>query len=341
MNNPTVDILIPTYNRDFLIKNVIKNVLKQTYDNYNIIISDNCSSDNTEEKVKELISNYNNVYYFKNSSNLGVYGNYNKALSCYCKGNYVLIISDDDFFTDNEYIKKAVNLIKERELDWLGSGFLILNTKNNMIKENSREEDFFGSGLDFLKVHKWGFDYFAWFTVIFNREKLLKVGEFSNALYNSDFELLFKMGLSGRCGIINSISGVYTINPFQINSNLTENYMFNGYKLYESLLENENYTELYLYKNVKDYITACFRYFMDRDALDGRVFNDKYWFNYFKKMKNGVYFPFLDESTEVKYTLYKKSKKRFKQMRESTFTNSWEEVKDLEILEYLKNFNDK
>jgi glycosyltransferase involved in cell wall biosynthesis len=336
----SVDILIPTYNRDFLIENVINNVSNQTYTNYRIVVSDNCSSDLTEEKVKKQTLIHNNLFYFKNSENLGVYGNYNKALSDYCTSDYVVILSDDDFFLDNDYIKKAVNLVEKKQLDWIGSGYYILNTKNKTFKSNCRKNSFFGTGVEFMRNHKWGYDNFAWFTVLFNRKKLLAQGPFSNDLYNSDNEILFKMSLDGKCGILNEVSGVYTINSFQVNSNLTEEFMFGGYRLYLSLKQSNinEYTNEIFIKNIKNYITACFRYFIDRDAFGEMKFNDEYWFTYFKKLEGGKYFPFFDEDTQKRYKLFKKDKEEFKKQRKNTFSNTWQKIEEKEILDFIKAF---
>ena len=193
-----------------------------------------------------------------------------------------------------------------------------------------------------MKLHKWGFDNFAWFTVLFNRKKIIQQGLFSNELYNSDYELLFKMSLSGKCGILNSISGVYTINSFQINNKLDEKFMFNGYKLYFSLKENsKNYTDKIFCENVKSYLSGCFRYFLDRDVFDDMKFNYLFWFKYFQKEFNGKFFPFFDEDLEERFKLFKENKVLFKKFREEKIKKSWEKVSNPNIIKYLEVYNDK
>lgn len=68
---PLVTIAIPTYNRaDLYLKQAIQCSLNQTYSNIEIIVSDNCSDDDTEAVVKSFI--YTHIRYFKHEKNIMV-----------------------------------------------------------------------------------------------------------------------------------------------------------------------------------------------------------------------------------------------------------------------------
>jgi glycosyltransferase involved in cell wall biosynthesis len=96
MNSPLVSVLIPTYNKADFIKEAIESVLAQTYENFELIIVDDCSSDNTADIVKEFLDD-NRVKFFQNERNLGIGGNWNKTLS-YAKGKYIKYLMADDKF---------------------------------------------------------------------------------------------------------------------------------------------------------------------------------------------------------------------------------------------------
>lgn len=91
-------IAIPTYNRASYLDLCLENICKQTnkyIDIIELIVSDNCSDDNTSEVVKKYIDLGNNIVYLKNDENIGPDGNF---LQCFnlSKGKYLHIFGDDD-----------------------------------------------------------------------------------------------------------------------------------------------------------------------------------------------------------------------------------------------------
>lgn len=75
-NHPLVSIAMLTYNRaDGYLKQAIQSAVTQTYSNIEIIVSDNCSTDNTEKLVKSF--NDSRIRYFKQSRNIGMVPNSN------------------------------------------------------------------------------------------------------------------------------------------------------------------------------------------------------------------------------------------------------------------------
>ena len=64
-----VSIIMPSYNTGKFIKETIESVLSQTYSNWELIIVDDCSTDNTDEIVKPYLEN-ERIKYFKNEKNI-------------------------------------------------------------------------------------------------------------------------------------------------------------------------------------------------------------------------------------------------------------------------------
>jgi len=105
MSRPLVTIGIPTYNRaDVFLKESLESVLNQTYQNIEIIVSDNNSSDNTEE----VVNSYGDkrIKYFKQKENLGPFKNMNYCLDK-ANGVYFQMLHDDDKI-DPEFIEKCM-----------------------------------------------------------------------------------------------------------------------------------------------------------------------------------------------------------------------------------------
>ena len=94
MNTPLISIVIPTYNRSLFLERSIKSIINQTYQNWEIIVIDNNSTDDTDlvlEKYKEkkiLIKKINNEGIIAKSRNLGIK---------LAKGEYIAFLDSDDW----------------------------------------------------------------------------------------------------------------------------------------------------------------------------------------------------------------------------------------------------
>jgi len=93
--NPTVSVIIPTYNRAHLIGRAIQSVLNQTYRDFEIIIVDDGSTDNTEEVIKEFQKRDERIRYIKHERNKGYPKTLNTGIKA-AKGEYIAFQDDDD-----------------------------------------------------------------------------------------------------------------------------------------------------------------------------------------------------------------------------------------------------
>jgi len=90
---PKVSIVLPTYNRAHLIERAVKSLLQQAFNNFEIIIVDDNSSDNTFDVVSKI--NDSRIKYFKNDANLGPSGSRNKGMQA-ASGEYIAFQDSDD-----------------------------------------------------------------------------------------------------------------------------------------------------------------------------------------------------------------------------------------------------
>ena len=121
---PLLTIGIPTYNRGDLLANsllCVINAVRGLENFIELIISDNCSDDNTEEVVKSFQNSFP-LQYFKNERNIGFNYNYNKIVDCYASGEYCWIIGDDDFVGE-ETVKMIISVLQSQK----SLSFLYLN----------------------------------------------------------------------------------------------------------------------------------------------------------------------------------------------------------------------
>lgn len=132
--NLTFGIAIPTYNRKDKLKRCITSFIDDAkLYSIPIYISDNASNDGTEEVVKKLKTYYDNIYYQKNSKNLGLDQNMFLALKM-SKCKFTLWLGDDDVLMEGGIKEILDNLDEKVQL-------LVLNSKLKNYKTNKEIEN--------------------------------------------------------------------------------------------------------------------------------------------------------------------------------------------------------
>lgn len=104
---PLVSILIPVYNREQYIDKCIESALAQTYNNIEIIVVDNCSTDGTWDIINHFASTNDNVRVYQNEKNVGPVHNWIKCVN-YAKGEFSKILFSDDYISEN-YIEECLS----------------------------------------------------------------------------------------------------------------------------------------------------------------------------------------------------------------------------------------
>ena len=106
-----VSIGLPVYNGEGTIEKTIKSLLLQDYSNFEIVISDNGSTDATPRIVQELAQQYPNVAYYRSDQNHGLVWNFNRVFEL-SRGEYFMWASHDDEHTSN-YISRCLEELKK------------------------------------------------------------------------------------------------------------------------------------------------------------------------------------------------------------------------------------
>ncbi len=109
--NPKVSVVIPTYNRAHLIGRAIESVLNQTYQDFELIIIDDCSIDNTDDVIKEFQKKDNRIIYLKHDKNKGGSAARNTGIKT-SRGEYIAFLDSDDEWLP-EKLEKQINVFKK------------------------------------------------------------------------------------------------------------------------------------------------------------------------------------------------------------------------------------
>jgi glycosyltransferase involved in cell wall biosynthesis len=108
IENPLLSIAIPTFNCAHFLPEAVASIMRQGLDNFEIVIVDNASEDDTEEIVRSFQNQH--VRYFRNSSNLGSHENGNRCLAN-SRGRYVKFLCADDVLLDG-VLKKQLSILE-------------------------------------------------------------------------------------------------------------------------------------------------------------------------------------------------------------------------------------
>ncbi len=128
-----VSICVPTYNRSSLIRKLLDSILNQSYQNFEIIITDNSDNLDTQKLIFEQFRD-SRIRYIKNSSNLGMGRNVQKALG-FVSGEFFTFTPDDDVWIDSDKLRSQVS-------------FLERNRNIDIVYSNAKSIDYDGSALE-------------------------------------------------------------------------------------------------------------------------------------------------------------------------------------------------
>lgn len=124
-----VSVIIPSYNREKTIVRAVNSVLNQSYKNLEVIVVDDCSSDNTASVLRVIADS--RFRYIKLEKNSGACVARNTGVRL-AKGNYIAFQDSDDYWHKDK-IEKQLQYMKENNLDFCSCAFTRITKKTNII----------------------------------------------------------------------------------------------------------------------------------------------------------------------------------------------------------------
>lgn len=140
MEEKLVSIIMPTYNCAKFIEETIISVLNQTYQNWELLISDDCSKDNTEEIVKKYSNNDSRIKYSKLEENVGAAMARNDAMQR-ANGYYMAFLDSDDLW-DNNKLKLQIEFMEKNNYNFTCTAYRQISEEGTflgkIIKTNNK-----------------------------------------------------------------------------------------------------------------------------------------------------------------------------------------------------------
>ena len=114
---PLISVILPVYNRKYILKRALDSIIKQTFKNFELIIIDDGSTDNVKELISVYLNKHKNFKYFR-YSNQGVALSRNKGISL-SQGIYVTFIDSDDEYKKTHLEKMICFMENNPDLDFI------------------------------------------------------------------------------------------------------------------------------------------------------------------------------------------------------------------------------
>jgi hypothetical protein len=133
MKTPKVSVLMPTYNYGRFLGEAIESVLAQDFQDYEFIIIDDCSSDNTKEVAERYAAGHPQLRFETNSANLGMVANWNRCLGA-ARGLFVKFLFGDDKFACPSALGRLVAMLEaDPAIVLAASGRMIVDERSRRI----------------------------------------------------------------------------------------------------------------------------------------------------------------------------------------------------------------
>ena len=134
--NSKVSVITASYNCAKFIEESIKSVLNQTYDNLELIIIDDCSTDNSEEIVNEYIKKDSRIKFYRLNNNSGAAVARNKGLD-EATGRFIAFLDSDDIW-DKQKLEKQINFMQTNNYGFSFTSYRLIDENGYLLNKEIR-----------------------------------------------------------------------------------------------------------------------------------------------------------------------------------------------------------
>ena len=144
-NKPEISVIMPTYNRARYIAEAIRSVQNQTLRDWELIVVDDGSTDDTESIVRGFIDSDGRISYFKNEKNLGIAKTRNRGVTL-AKADFVAMIDSDDIWAAPDKLARQLEVfLKNEKIGIVGTNACFMDEEGKSIgKSTNFPSDDFG-----------------------------------------------------------------------------------------------------------------------------------------------------------------------------------------------------
>ena len=299
--NPIISIIMPYYNAEKYIDKAIDSILNQIFNNFELIIVNDNSNDNSTKIVKEYLKKDFRIKLYKNEYQKGVSGALNTGLDK-AKGKYFARLDSDDTLLPEKLLKQIL-IIKEEKYGYIGTNINFIDSKSKIINQNVYKD--INAPIEYLIAFK---NPIPNATILYDLNLIRKYNlKFANLKTAEDYHFLLNF-------IYTTKSKGYFINEGLYNYRILDNSLFHS-NIQESTDNAKKMAEEY-YKKIsnkvnEDYSKACEFYYLEKEPISAElndimnVYREFYessnkYFKYNDKEKNAILIYIVNTINDLK-----------------------------------------
>ena len=244
--DPLFSILIANYNNGRYLLDAIESVRSQDYSNWEIILVDDCSTDNSKLIYKQLLHDHRIKIYYNNENKGCAYTKHQCVLRS--NGIYCGFLDPDDILLPNAISIMVKNISLEDNVSLVFSRFYFCDEKLNIIRESRL---LCLNNISYFENRDYQPEVFA----AFARDKYMLMGGINtNNLAAVDQDLYFRLEEVGTIKIVNEFTYKYRSNPTSLTSFPMYTYYWNIIVRHETALRRKLNPSYYSFNDFKNYI---------------------------------------------------------------------------------------
>jgi GT2 family glycosyltransferase len=199
-----VSVCIPTYNGARFVREAVVSVLQQSFADFELIVNDDCSTDETATIVRSLVDA--RIRFSSNERRLGLVGNWNRCLQL-CSGQYVVVFHQDDVMTPGYLSATSTTLDRDPDASFAFSNIQVIDEVGGVSGDHWNPvlptENASFSGSEILRLLASCGNVIPCQTVMMRSSHLEKTALFDRRLrYTPDLEMWLRLARLGRVAYI-------------------------------------------------------------------------------------------------------------------------------------------
>jgi glycosyltransferase involved in cell wall biosynthesis len=220
-NDPVVTIAIPTFNRALFVKDCVLSALGQSYPHFEVLVSDNASTDETQQVLKQFTDQRLRIV--KQKRNIGALQNWNSCLA-EAKGKYIVFVPDDDRIAPH-MLERMMSVIDRKPEIPIVLALCDVYESERQTRWHAPKSRHFGTGIwrgtDLLIEYLRGNIFTVACSILLRTDVLRAQEGFRTDLYAAHMEAWAAMLLKGDAGLVNESCAVFCYQKNSLSGGLS------------------------------------------------------------------------------------------------------------------------